>query len=91
METHLTISATEFKAKCLHLLDQVAETGQPIEITKRGKVVARLIRPVKGLPFGFAKGEMKIVGDIMAPLDVKWNALEDVEDLVAEEKRPYGG
>jgi prevent-host-death family protein len=37
-----TIKAGEFKAKCLALLDEVAETGETIEITKRGKVVARL-------------------------------------------------
>jgi prevent-host-death family protein len=37
-----TIKAGEFKAKCLALLDEVAASGETIEITKRGKVVARL-------------------------------------------------
>jgi prevent-host-death family protein len=36
------ITATQFKARCLRLLDEVAETHRPIEITKRGQVVARL-------------------------------------------------
>lgn len=36
------ISATQFKARCLRLLDDVAETGQPLVITKHGKAVARL-------------------------------------------------
>ena len=31
------INAAAFKAKCLALIDEVAETGQPITITKRGK------------------------------------------------------
>ena len=37
-----TIGATEFKARCLKLIDQVHDTGQPLTITKRGKVVAVL-------------------------------------------------
>ncbi len=37
------IGASEFKAKCLSLLDQVAETGRPLTITKRGKIVAQLV------------------------------------------------
>jgi len=32
----------EFRAKCLRLMDEVAETGVPIIITKRGTPVARL-------------------------------------------------
>ena len=38
----MKIAATEFKARCLALLDQVHDTGKPITITKRGKVVATL-------------------------------------------------
>jgi prevent-host-death family protein len=37
------LPASEFKAKCLHLIDRVRETAEPITITKRGKVVARLV------------------------------------------------
>jgi len=37
-----TIAASEFKARCLKLIDQVHDTGQPITITKRGRVVAIL-------------------------------------------------
>jgi prevent-host-death family protein len=36
------ITATQFKAQVLHLLDEVAESGQPLVITKHGKPVARL-------------------------------------------------
>lgn len=37
------IPAGEFKQRCLALLDQVAETGVPIIVTKRGKPVARVV------------------------------------------------
>jgi len=36
------ISATQFRARCLKLLDEVERTGQPLVITKHGKPVARL-------------------------------------------------
>lgn len=36
------IAAGEFKAKCLAILDEVNETGEPIIVTKRGKPVARV-------------------------------------------------
>lgn len=38
----ITVPAGEFKAKCLKLLDEVAETGETIVVTKRGKPVARV-------------------------------------------------
>lgn len=38
-----TISATRFKAECLQLLDDVAESGETIVVTKRGKPVARVV------------------------------------------------
>jgi len=37
-----TIPAGQFKAQCLKLLDDVAETGETIVVTKRGRPVARL-------------------------------------------------
>ena len=44
--TEQTITATEFKAKCLHLLDQVASRKlDRVTVTKRGKVVGVLLPP----------------------------------------------
>lgn len=37
-----TIKAAEFKQTCLALMDEVAERGETILITKRGKIVAKL-------------------------------------------------
>lgn len=39
----MTITITEFKAKCLHLIRQVEAQGKPIDIARRGRVVVRLI------------------------------------------------
>jgi len=38
-----TIKASIFKAKYLHLMDEVNETGEEILITKNGKPVSRLV------------------------------------------------
>ena len=38
-----TVPAGDFKQRCLALLDQVAETGMPIVVTKRGHPVARVV------------------------------------------------
>ena len=38
-----TIKASEFKAKCLKLMDEVAESGEEIVITKNGRPVSRLV------------------------------------------------
>jgi prevent-host-death family protein len=37
------VAAGRFKATCLKLMDRVAATGEPVEITKRGKPLARLV------------------------------------------------
>ena len=73
-----TVKAGEFKAKCLELMDRVAESGEPIVITKRGKPVAMLtaVRDPSKAAAGFFKGKMKIVGDILAPLDIDWGPEE---------------
>lgn len=40
------ITATQFKAHCLRLLDQVAETGEVLIVTKHGQPVARVEPPL---------------------------------------------
>jgi prevent-host-death family protein len=72
-----TISAAEFKAKCLELMDSVAATGKSITVTKRGRPVAVLapVKPKLKSAAGFMRGRMRIIGDIMSPIDVKWDVL----------------
>ena len=71
-----TIKASEFKAKCLKLMDEVAENGEEIVITKNGKPVAKLIayRERPKTLFGIDKGRLEILGDIISPIDVEWEA-----------------
>ena len=70
------IGATEFKARCLELMEQVAATGNPVVITKRGRPLAQLV-PVTQRPrsiVGALKGHARIRGDIISPLKIRWEA-----------------
>ena len=73
------MAAGKFKAQCLAIMDEVQKKRVPVLITKRGKPVAKLV-PVeqeKDDIFGFMKGKIKIVGDIVAPALTKeeWGSL----------------
>lgn len=64
------ISASNFKARCLALLDEVARSGEPLLILKRGKPVARLIGAAGGdedHPQHTLKGTVEVLGDIVSP------------------------
>ena len=74
------IAAGEFKQHCLRLLDEVAASGEPIVITKRGRPVAQLspVGPQRHEDWRGAmsdRGELR--GDLVAPaLDPReWDAL----------------
>ena len=65
------INATEFKAKCLAILDEVSSTGQSITILKRGKPVAQLVPPTPAAakyPQHELFGTVKIHGDLLEPV-----------------------
>ena len=73
MTTPKTIAAGDFKARCLKLLDEVARTGEPLIVTKRGRPVARLMpleapRPLLG------SVQYESEADLLAPVDVEWEA-----------------
>ena len=68
-----TISATEFKAKCLQIFDHLGADG--IIIQKRGKPIAKVM-PIKSNNsewIGSMKGEIEILGDIMSTGEL-WDA-----------------
>lgn len=44
------VSVSEFKARCLDLIHQVEEGGNSLDLTRHGKVVARLIPPSEPIP-----------------------------------------
>ncbi|MCF8183857.1 MAG: type II toxin-antitoxin system Phd/YefM family antitoxin, partial [Polynucleobacter sp.] len=39
----ITVSVSEFKLHCLDVIRQVEKDGAPVDLTRRGKVVARLV------------------------------------------------
>ena len=65
-----TIKASEFKARCLQLMGEVAETGEEIVITRRGRPVSRLVlcREQPEAIFGADRDVIRIHGDIVAPV-----------------------
>ena len=73
-----SIKASEFQANCLQLMDQVAQTGEPLIITKNDKPVATL------LPYGERQetiaglhaGAIRVRGDIVSPLNEAWEAAD---------------
>ncbi len=75
-----TMKASEFKAKCRQLMDEVAESGEEIIITKYGRPVSKLTpyRKKPKTPFGIDKGRIKILGDIVSPMPHEW--FEDSDD-----------
>ena len=75
-----TITAAEFKTKCLQLLDEVAESGEAVVITKNGRPVSRLApyREAPKLVFGRNRENIRILGDIVSPMPTEW--YEDPEE-----------
>jgi len=73
----MEVPAGEFKARCLQLMDEVEETGREVVITKRGRPVARLVPIAEAGArdvFGCMGGTVIVVGDIVSPLEERWDA-----------------
>lgn len=70
----MEVTATNFKARCLALLDEVAESGSEFVITKRGCPVAK-VTPVDA--DSSLRGSVEYLvddEDLIAPLDLEWKA-----------------
>lgn len=69
-----SIAATEFKARCLELMDEVAERGVRYLVTKRGVPVAELVpvTDVEVTPFGRLRGTVIEEGDVVGPDHAAW-------------------
>ena len=93
------VNTAVFNAKCLELMDEVAQSGEEIIITKGGKPIAKLM-PCRDAPesdhaapepdqdtykggFGRYAGMIHIYGDIVAPMPAEWFAIP--EDSEEEE------
>ncbi len=64
----MQMSASEFKAKCLSLLDDVNRTGNELLILKRGKPVARLVPARSEKPWIALRGRGRFGGDPFEPV-----------------------
>ena len=67
------VAAGQFKAQCLALLDEVASTGRPLVVTKRGRPVAEVVPVEPAKPLA---GSVKILvseEEFIAPLDESWD------------------
>lgn len=74
-----TVGITEFKAKCIALLNEMERSGEPLTITRRGKPSLTLSaksadEPSRKTLFGAMKGTFTIHGDIVGPIDPDWEA-----------------
>ena len=66
------IAISEFKAKCLALLQEVSKTKTPLRVTRRGKAIADVIPAAsegdeRGW-IGSLAGSIDIVGDVVSPV-----------------------
>lgn len=92
-----TMPAGEFKAKCLAVLDEVNETGEPVLITKRGKPVARVVasndvarEEAPESIFGALRGLISVNGDLGDLVDPivpaeEWDHLKNDWSLLPKE------
>ena len=75
-EIATTMKASEFKAKCLKLMDDISENGGEIVITKNGRPVSRLV-PYREKPkslFGIDQRKIELIGNVVEPVDTVWEA-----------------
>jgi prevent-host-death family protein len=74
----MELAAAKFKAICLQLMDHVAASGEEVVITKHGKPIAKLTayedKPKQPL-FGAFKDTIVEYGDLISPIDEKWDVL----------------
>jgi len=71
-----TISISEFKAKCLSLLQEINDNNETLVITKHGKPFAE-VRPIANdLESALEKfrGSVVYSGDLISPIDEEWEA-----------------
>ncbi len=66
------IAISEFKAKCLSLLEEVSKTKTPLRVTRRGKLIAEVIPPSMDSEerdwIGSLADRIEITGDIISPV-----------------------
>ena len=75
------MAISEFKAKCLAVLERVRKTRKPILVTRFGEPVAEVVPPAptktRGSWLGSMAGTATIRGDVVGPVttEKEWDAL----------------
>jgi prevent-host-death family protein len=66
------VAISEFKAKCLAMLERVRQTKKPLRVTRFGKPVAEIVPPSPDAGqkqwIGAMKDTMEMMGDIVSPI-----------------------
>ena len=75
-----TMNASDFKARCLAILDRVQTTGESVVILKRGRPVAELVPASSAkttYPQSKLRGTVTFVGDVIGPVlpEEDWESL----------------
>jgi prevent-host-death family protein len=72
-----TVPATEFKERCLALLEEVRQTRRSLLVTRHGKPVAEIspYKESKVEAVNPLKGSILYQGDLLAPIDEKWDSV----------------
>lgn len=78
------MKASEFEAKCLKLMDEVAARSEQIVITKNSGPTAKLVacREKPRSLYGAGRERMKITGDIVSPVELEWEAETDPDRVL---------
>ena len=73
------MAISEFKAKCLAVLETVGTSGEPLLVTRFGKPVAQINPPPttdRKNWFGCMEGTAVMMDDLIEPTGAKWSALQ---------------
>ncbi len=66
------VAISEFKAKCLSLLEEVSKTKTPLRVTRRGQAIADVIPASSDVEernwMGSMSGSIEITGDVLSPV-----------------------
>jgi prevent-host-death family protein len=66
------VAISEFKAKCLSLLEEVSKTRTPLRVTRRGKAIADVVPASSETEerswIGSMSDSIDIVGDVVSPV-----------------------
>jgi len=70
------ITASQFKARCLALLDEVAEGGGELVVTKRGRPVARVVPADEDASLRGSVSFKVSDEELISPIEERWEAAE---------------